>query len=133
MKAAIECVNNGEMNVTDAAKLYQIPRQTLDDWVKRKYDKDGSGPKTELTAEEEDVLVKYCLYMAKCNHPLSVNHIKAFAWAMSKKDGRKSKFSSTSGPSWKWWRGKLAAVFSKLFFFSENKQILPNRFPKMSA
>ena len=45
----------------------------------------GTGSNTELTSEEEQVLVSYCLYMAKLNNELSLVHINAFAWAVSKK------------------------------------------------
>ena len=54
---------------------------------------------------EEQVLVNYCLFMAKMTQPLSVAHIKAFAWAIAKKSSRKSQFNETTGPGWKWWKG----------------------------
>ena len=82
MKAAIETMANNEMNVTEASKMFSIPRQTLDDRITNKFGKEGAGRNTELTPEEEQVLVKDCLFMAKSSDPLSVSHIKAFAWAI---------------------------------------------------
>ena len=105
MAAAIESVTKDEMNVTEASKVFNVPRQRLDDWLKGKFRKVGAGRDTELTADEEEVLVKYCLFMANSSYPLSVAHIKAFAWAIVKKSSRESRFSSTSEPTWKWWRG----------------------------
>ena len=89
----------------EASKIFNIPRQTLNDRIQNKFGKEGAGCKTELTPDEEQVLVNYCLFMAKSNHPLSVSHIKAFAWAIVCKSERKSRFNQTSGPSWKWWLG----------------------------
>ena len=53
----------------------------LDDQLKGKFRKVGAGCNTELTPEEE-FLAKYCLFMANSSYPLSVAHIKAFAWAI---------------------------------------------------
>ena len=55
----------------------------------------GAEPNTDLPSEEDQVLVSYCLYMAKLSDPLSVDHIKAFVWAILKKvaaKGQKVKF-----------------------------------------
>lgn len=67
----------------------------LDDQLKGKFRKVGAGCNTELTPEEE-FLAKYCLFMANSSYPLSVAHIKTFAWAIFKKSSQKSRFSSTS-------------------------------------
>ena len=75
---AMEAVESGTMNVTEASKVFEIPRQTLSDRVKGKYLKVGAGRKTELTEDEEKIVVDYCMFMAKCSHPLTVTLIKAF-------------------------------------------------------
>ena len=102
---AMEAIESGTVNVTKASKLFGIPRQTLSDRVKGKYSKVGGGRKTELTENEEKILVDYCMFMVKCSHPLTVSIIKGFAWGIVKKSNRPSRFSPTDGPSWKWWRG----------------------------
>ena len=79
IELAIESVNKEEMKVTDTSKIFNIPCQTLDDRVHRKYGKEGAGLNTELTSEEE-ANISYCLYMAKSKQPPSVAHIKTFAW-----------------------------------------------------
>ena len=93
------------MNVTEAAKVFEVPRQTLNDRIKGKFLKEGAGRNSELTPDEEEVLVNYCFFMGKMNQRLTVSHIKPFAWAIVKKSSRKSRFNETSGPGWKWWRG----------------------------
>ena len=65
MKLAIEAVNSNDMNPTEAAKVYQVPRQTLVDRINGKFGKEGAGRISELTHDEEQVLVNYCLFMAK--------------------------------------------------------------------
>ena len=105
MKLAIEAVNSNDINPTEAAKVYQVPRQTLVDRINGKFGKEGAGRNSELTHDEEQVLVHYCLFMAKMSQPLSVAHIKAFVWAIAKKSSRKSRFNETAGPGWKWWKG----------------------------
>ena len=39
MKAIIKAVTNNEANVTEALKMFSIPRQTLDDRIKNKFEK----------------------------------------------------------------------------------------------
>ena len=77
---AMEAIESGAMNVPKASKVFGIARQTLSDRIKGKYSKVGGGRKTELTENEEKILVDYCMFMAKCSHPLTVSLIKGFAW-----------------------------------------------------
>ena len=76
---------SGTMNVTEASKVFSIPRQIQSDKMKGKYTKVGGGRKTELTENEEKIIVDYCMFMAKCSHPRIVPLIKAFAWGIVKK------------------------------------------------
>ena len=72
------------MNVTEAWKVLSIPKQTLNDWIRNKDAKVGAGRNTELSNEEEEVLVDYCLLMAKSSHLFTVLLIKALAWSTVK-------------------------------------------------
>ena len=81
----MEAVKYGTMNVTEASKVFDIPRQTLSDRIKGKYTKAGGGGKTELTEDEERILVDYCIFMVKCSHPLTVPVVQAFTWAIVRK------------------------------------------------
>ena len=46
MKLAIEAVNSNDMNPTEVAKVYQVPRQTLVDCINGKHGKEGAGRRT---------------------------------------------------------------------------------------
>ena len=85
-------VESGTMNVTEASKVFDIQRQTPSDRIKGKYTKAGGGRKTELTKDEVKILVDYCMFMAKCSHPLTVTLIKDFAWAIVRKSNKPSRF-----------------------------------------
>ena len=89
---AMEAVESGTMNVTEASKVFDIARQTLTDKIMGKYTKVGGGRKTKLTEDEENILVDYCMFMAKCSHPLTVTLIKDFAWAIVRKSNKPSRF-----------------------------------------
>ena len=102
---AMEAVESGSMNVTEASKVFDIPRQTLSDRIKGKYTKAGGSRKRELTKDEERILIDYCIFITKCSHPLTVPVVKAFPWAIVRKSNRPSRFHATNGLSWKWWQG----------------------------
>ena len=75
----MEAAESGTMNVTEASKVFNIPRQMLSDRIKGKNTKVRGGRKTKLTEDEEKIFVDYCVFMAKCSHPVTVPVIKAFA------------------------------------------------------
>ena len=101
----MEAAESGTMNVTEASKVFNIPRQMLSDRIKGKNTKVRGGRKTKLTEDEEKIFVDYCVFMAKCSHPVTVPVIKAFAWAIVRKRNQPSRFYPTNGPNWKWWGG----------------------------
>ena len=101
MARAIDMVNNEGVNLTQAAKICGVPRQTLKDRISNKYQKAGAGRPTELTMEEETELVRYIKFMAKIGHPLKINQIKCFAGDIAKDNGV-SRFGEL-GPGWTWW------------------------------
>ena len=45
----MEALESGTVTVTEASKVFDIPRQTLRDRIKGKYTKAGGGRKTKLT------------------------------------------------------------------------------------
>ena len=75
----MEAAESGTMNVTEASKVFNIPRQMLSDRIQGKNTKARGGRKTKLTEDEEKIFVDYCVFMAKCSHPVTVPVIKAFA------------------------------------------------------
>ena len=102
MEAAIKAVEGGE-KVASAAKHFQVPRKTLDDWVKGRV-KHGTnpGPNTALTADEESALDNYLMYMAERGFPLTTKMAHAFAWAITIWSGTQGCFNEETGPGKHW-------------------------------
>ena len=83
-----------------ASKMNKVPRKTLNDRVKGNV-KHGRKPGvgTVLTAEEENSLEQYLVYMAKCGFPLTRTMVKGFAWAIAKHVGKDDRFNKDYGPT----------------------------------
>ena len=103
LEQAIKRVDDKKANVTQAAKDYGIPRQTLVDKMKKSHPK-KYGSTTKLSEEDEAILVEYITYMASVGYPLSVSEVKLFALSIAKRSSTPDTFGE-AGPSDKWWRG----------------------------
>ncbi|XP_057315530.1 uncharacterized protein LOC130656643 [Hydractinia symbiolongicarpus] len=99
---ALPAVKDG-MSLNKAQKEFGVPKQTLSDRIRGKYRTTKAGRKTEMTPEEETMLIHYIKYMASIAHPLSISAIKAFAWNIVKRSKRTSSFNRVSGPGHTWW------------------------------
>ncbi|KAJ8332145.1 hypothetical protein SKAU_G00428730 [Synaphobranchus kaupii] len=85
MTAAMEDCERG-MPVRKAARIHQVPRQTLQDRVSgRVVHGSRSGGLTMLSPEDENSLVQYCLYCAPRGFPLTHRVLAAFATALPRK------------------------------------------------
>ncbi|KAJ8381327.1 hypothetical protein SKAU_G00021050 [Synaphobranchus kaupii] len=85
MTAAMEDCERG-MPVRKAARIHQVPRQTLQDRVSgRVVHGSRSGGPTMLSPEDENSLVQYCLYCAPRGFPLTHRVLAAFATALRRK------------------------------------------------
>ena len=105
MNDAYNDVVGGYMNISKAARTYNVPRKTLSDRVHNNVSLDAQmGAPTALSTEEETSLVKYVEYMAGRGFPLTVDQLCSFAFAIAKSAGKSDVFSE-SGPSQMWWRG----------------------------
>ena len=103
MVSAMEAVSSKSMNVSKAARHYSVPRKSLENRIKNRTTHGiNPGPSRVLSTEEEEGLVEYIKYMAKGGFPMTSKIICAYAWAISKRNGKSSRFSD-SGPSWHWW------------------------------
>ena len=101
----MRAVQQDGMTVSAAAKQYVVPRKTLDDRIKGHVEH-GTNPRpsTVLTAEEEDALAAYLLYMAEHGFPLTANMARGFAWAVSLCSATSGWFNEETGPGKHWWR-----------------------------
>ena len=104
MEVAMRAVQQDGMTVSAAAKQHLVPRKTLDNWIRGRV-KHGTnpGPSTVLTAEEEDALAGYLLYIAECGFPLTVNMARSFALAVSLCSGTSGRFNEETRPGKHWW------------------------------
>lgn len=74
MEAAMKAVMEGE-KVASAAKLFKVPRKSLDNCVKGRVEHGKKpGPGIILTREEEEALAAYLLYMADQVFPLTTKY-----------------------------------------------------------
>ena len=91
MEAAMQSLEKGA-TVSAATRQFDVPRKTLNDWVKGRVQRGTNpGSSTALTFEEEKALASYLLYMAERGFPLTVNMAEAFAWAISFRSGSHSR------------------------------------------
>ena len=99
----MEAVSSKSMNVSKTARHYSVLRKSLENRIKNRTTHGiNPGPSRVLSKEEEEGLVEYIKYMAKGGFPMTSKIICAYAWVISKRNGKSSRFSD-SGPSWHWW------------------------------
>ena len=101
MAAALQDVKDG-MNVQEAARLYNLPYETLRRQVVEKVELVcRSGPPTVLTKHEEAELASYCMKMADMGFGLSRSNVMIVAFKIAEASGRKHPFSDGSaGRAW---------------------------------
>lgn len=109
MRKAVNSVKNKEMGLLKASKIYNVPRSTLKDYVK----KDSSdlenvinvplGRKPVLAPDIEGQLVNYCLIMEKSFYGLTMKDLKRMAFQLAIRNNIKHTFSidkKTAGRKW---------------------------------
>jgi len=104
VKEAVSAVNQKRLNVSKAAKEFNIPRKTLDDHVKGKVRNKKPVPNAQLTVEENNALVDYMKYMANRGFPMTRNIVRQFVISVVRESGRETRFNLDKGPSDKWFR-----------------------------
>ena len=102
MQDALRAINEEGKSIRWASRFFSVPKSTLTDHIRGRWNSDKYGRKTELT-EEETVLADYIKYMASINQPLSIQAVKAFAWVLVKKSNRPTRFNSKNGPGDAWY------------------------------
>lgn len=104
MKKAVDAVNAGQCSISAAARAFDVPRTTLSNKVRGKTNVECRvGRKPALTADEEEAIERYCMYMSNHNFPITRSNVIGLAWALAVRDGKKC--FTEGGPSLKWWRG----------------------------
>lgn len=108
LKIALHDIKNQKMSVYKASKLYSVPAQTLRDKIKNKYTKkDGPGPPTVLTAEEEGLIVNWVKQLAERGFPVSKEQLLYTMSKLVTELGRVNKFKNNV-PGRHWYEGFLS-------------------------
>ena len=101
MQKAMEAVFDEKLSISVAEQHFYVPHMTLDDRMKELI-QDGTnpGPNTVLSAEEEEALVQYLVYMAKRDlldgYGICIDYI-------AKTTGSTIRFNLEYGPGKHWW------------------------------
>ena len=101
MIAAVESVEGG-MGVREAARLYNLPYETLRRRVNHVVSVEcRPGPPTVLTDDEEEQLASYCIKMADMGFGLSRDDVMLTAFRIAESSGRKHPFQKgAAGRAW---------------------------------
>ncbi|KAJ8039126.1 Tigger transposable element-derived protein 2 [Holothuria leucospilota] len=104
VKKAVEAVVRKELSLNKASKLYGIPRTTIQDKVKGLVPVEArSGPKTNLTMEEEDKLVSWATHMNEIGYGQTKRELQLVVKKILDQDGRKTQFANNL-PGRDWWQ-----------------------------
>ncbi|XP_060557384.1 uncharacterized protein LOC132717830 [Ruditapes philippinarum] len=102
MKMAISAVKQNKMKIRKAAAEYCVPKSTLSDRIRGRYETSVKGPSRQITPEEEAGLVNYLLHMANQGFPLNRQMTRAYIQTIVKRSGRTTLFNLDKGPSNQW-------------------------------
>lgn len=100
MEAAVQCVKDGSKGLREAARLYNVPVETL---RRHAIGECGSrpGPPTVLTEEEEDKLAEYLIQMSDMGFGLNRETVMEMAYKIVEKLGRNHPFKhERAGRAW---------------------------------
>lgn len=109
MVRAIHCVRSGEMGYLKASKYFQIPKRSLERYVKDKNRTPEElvgvclGRKPVLSKELENQLVNYCIGMEERFYALRSKDIRSLAFQLALRNGLKHPFNiniSSAGKKW---------------------------------
>lgn len=122
MKKAVEAVRMKEMGYKKAAKMFNVPRATLKDYVK-KFEKSVEevvsgkmGRKPVLPVELEEELVNYCLEMEKIYYGINASDLKRMAFQLAIRNNIPHPFSQTKKKAGKKWMKLFMARHPSLSF-----------------
>jgi transposase len=76
VQQAIQAVKSKAMTLGEAAKHYKVPKTTIFDRIKSQKNKLTLGRPTELTAEEEDIIVQRLKVMGEWGFPLTSHDLR---------------------------------------------------------
>lgn len=96
LKAAINCLKNGEMSVYKASIVYNIPRKTLERRYKNNNDIKGPmGPTCMLGEENEKKLSRHIKMVQEKGFPLTIKDVRMIAFQFAEQLKVKHKFNKS--------------------------------------
>lgn len=124
MKEAVTAVKNKEMGLLKASKIFDVPRSTLKDYVKKPVEDIQElievplGRKPILSKELEDELVDYCLQMESSYYGLTSRDLRRMAFQLAMRNNIPHPFSAekeSAGRKWQrlFFKRHPALVFRK--------------------
>ena len=102
----MEALESGTVTVTEASKVFDIPRQTLRDRIKGKYTKAGGGRKTKLTKDEGKDTYRLLYVYGKVQSSIYCYSNQSFHMGNSKK-----KHSTIKVSFYKWSKLEMVVRF----------------------
>lgn len=106
MKAAIDEVQSGKMTQYRAAKLYKIPRQTLNDRLTNKVKSGNVGRPIRLSVAEEKEIVEACIIFSEWGYGIGKKEVISIVADYCKSKKKPSIFPNDV-PGRRWWSGFL--------------------------
>jgi len=102
MQAAVRSVNEDDLHVREASRLYNVPFESLRRRVNRTAEVDcRPGPSTVLTEEEEEQLATYIVKMADMGFGLCPDTVKGLVLRIVEKSGQEHPFQDEkAGRAW---------------------------------
>lgn len=96
----------GRMTIYKANQIYGIPRSTLTDSVNNRYAGHKSGPRTVLSADEEDLIENWVLEIAARGFPTTMEQLLTSIKLYMALQKRTTSFTDNK-PGRKWYMGFL--------------------------
>lgn len=87
---AVRCVKARQMSINSAAKLYEVPKATLWQYVRGKYksfDTRKKPTKKHLTESEEQAVVELASVLSQAGKPMRREDVMSFALVSTCKNG----------------------------------------------
>lgn len=101
LNAAVEGIRSGEISINEAARIYSIPRGTLQNKIRGLHNL-SFGRQTAFTKEEEEMMVTYVLICSQWGFPMTKLDVRFLAKSyLDKLERNISKFKNNlPGPHW---------------------------------
>jgi hypothetical protein len=96
MSRAVISIRNGDCNQVKASKMYNVPRQALQRYLKKyKFTVPKLGRKPEMGIDAENCLEKYFILCQKCGFGLTRHELRTLAFSFMESLGFVHRFNRT--------------------------------------